>query len=112
MSNEKDVKPEDVSSENNNNNNTEKEEKKELPLVEEKINIKVKGQNSEVQFKVRTTTPFLKLMNAYCEKTGLELKNLRFLFNGERVNPELTPKHYDMENDDIIDCLIQQEGGY
>ena len=31
-------------------------------------------------------------MNAYCERVGKEANTVRFLFDGERIQPESTPE--------------------
>lgn len=32
-----------------------------------------------------------KLMSAYCERQGVTLDSIRFLFNGQRIQPEQDP---------------------
>ncbi|KAJ9522657.1 hypothetical protein QJQ45_019747, partial [Haematococcus lacustris] len=41
-------------------------------------------------------------------RTKLEM---RFLFDGQRVEPSSTPATHEMEDGDIIDCMIEQIGG-
>jgi small ubiquitin-related modifier len=60
---------------------------------------------------VKKTTKFEKLMKAYCQKVGAQVDNVRFLFDGVRVNGSQTPDELDMEDDDEIDAMIQQQGG-
>lgn len=60
----------------------------------EQINLKVKGQSTdspELFFKVKMTTPFSKLFNAYCERVGKSLSTQRFMFDGQRLSPNDTP---------------------
>jgi hypothetical protein len=45
----------------------------------------------EVYFKIKHSTPLKKLMEAYCEKQGKQLNSVRFLFDGNRVQPTDTP---------------------
>ena len=55
--------------------------------------VKVKSQDgNEVYFKVKHTTPFLKIMTAYCKKVGVEADTVRFLFDGTRIRPDQTPE--------------------
>ena len=57
------------------------------------MNIVVKGQDGEeVHFKVKKTTPFKKIMDAYCSKRGLARMYIRFFIDGERIEESDTPK--------------------
>ncbi|CAD7698347.1 unnamed protein product [Ostreobium quekettii] len=85
------------------------------PKVEkgEPINVVVKDQHGhELHFKVRKTTKFEKIMKAYCEKKSLQMNQLRFLYDGERVKPDQSPEEVEMEDGDVIDCVMQQIGGH
>lgn len=78
----------------------------------EHINIKVRGQGGdEIQFKLKKTTPLKKLMTAYCERQGKAPNSVRFLYDGQRIDGELTPQDFNMEDDDIIDAELEQIGG-
>lgn len=77
------------------------------------INLKVKDQdNSEVHFKVKMTTKFEKIFNAFCSRKALQPDAVRFLFDGSRINPNQTPKDLDMEDGDSIDAMMEQVGGH
>jgi small ubiquitin-related modifier len=41
----------------------------------------------------------------------LNIANVRFLFDGERLHEGQTPKDLGMENGDEIDVVIEQVGG-
>merc|ERR1712039_908726 len=76
------------------------------------INLRVVAQDgNEVYFKIRKTTPMKKLMGAYCERQGVSLDSIRFLFNGQRIQPEQDPSVLDMEDNDVIDAVLAQVGG-
>jgi len=78
----------------------------------EHLSLKVKSQDgNEVYFKVKRTTQFSKVMTAYCKKVGQDLESVRFLFDGQRLNPQQTPADLDMEDEDEIDAMVQQTGG-
>ncbi|XP_026819436.1 small ubiquitin-related modifier 3-like [Rhopalosiphum maidis] len=78
----------------------------------ERINLKVLGQdNSVIQFKIRKNTQLRKLMNAYCEKTGLVYNSVRFRFDGQSVNANDTPASLNLEEGDTIEVFQQQTGG-
>lgn len=57
----------------------------------EHLNIKVTDNNNEVFFKIKRTTKLEKLMNAFCDRQGKSLTAVRFLFDGQRVQPTDTP---------------------
>lgn len=68
--------------------------------------------HTQVFFKINKNTTMKKLMDAYCKKQGVMPNSFRFLFNGERLKDDDTPLTLQMENDDIIDAMLQQIGGY
>uniref|UniRef100_A0A7S2TZU2 Ubiquitin-like domain-containing protein n=1 Tax=Lotharella oceanica TaxID=641309 RepID=A0A7S2TZU2_9EUKA len=79
----------------------------------EHLNLKVKSQDgNEVFFKVKKTTSFKRLMEAYCAKVGADKNSVRFLFDGERIDADSTPADLGMENEDEIDAMVQQTGGF
>ena len=57
----------------------------------EHLNIKVTDNNNEVFFKIKRTTQLKKLMDAFCDRQGKMPSTVRFLLDGERVNPTDTP---------------------
>uniref|UniRef100_A0A8C4PWJ0 Small ubiquitin like modifier 3b n=1 Tax=Eptatretus burgeri TaxID=7764 RepID=A0A8C4PWJ0_EPTBU len=68
------------------------------------INLKVAGQDgSVVQFKIKRYTPLSKLMKAYCERQGLQIRQIRFRFDGQPINENDTPAQLEMEDEDTID---------
>ncbi|KAK2984031.1 hypothetical protein RJ640_001192 [Escallonia rubra] len=44
---------------------------------------------NEVFFRIKSSTPLKKLMNAYCDR--LEMASIAFLFDGRRLRAEQTP---------------------
>lgn len=75
----------------------------------ESINLKVKSvDGEEVVFKVKKTTPFKKLMDAYCKRTGKDSESVRFMFDGSRLETNQTPADLDMEDGDEIDAMVTQ----
>ena len=66
---------------------------------------------SEVYFKIKRTTPLKKLMDAYIERLGISATSIRFLYDGERLRGEQSPKTLEMEDNDVIDCVLAQTGG-
>jgi hypothetical protein len=57
----------------------------------EHLNIKVTDNNNEVFFKIKRSTKLEKLMNAFCDRQGKAVSSVRFLFEGQRVQPTDTP---------------------
>ena len=66
--------------------------------------------NSELHFKVRKTTAFVKIFDAYCAWKGLTDDAVKFMFDGQRIPPESTPLLLDLEDGDSIDVMLQQMG--
>lgn len=63
-------------------------------------------------FKIKNHTKMTKLMEAYCTREGQDANSVRFLYNGTRVQQEQTPKELEMEDNDVIDAVLHQTGGY
>jgi len=67
------------------------EDKKDVKSGEH-INLKVVTQDgNEIFFKCKATTPLSKLMHAFCQRQGVSLNSVRFLFDGTRINEHQTP---------------------
>ena len=78
----------------------------------EQLNIKVKAQDgTEIFFKIKKSTQFKKLMDAYCQRQGLSNNQCRFIFDGERIKEDDSPETLEMENGDEIDVMVEQTGG-
>jgi len=77
----------------------------------EHLNIKVTDGNNEVFFKIKRSTKFNKLMNAFCERQGKDPKATRFLFEGTKVKPDDTPDILEMQDGDQIEVFTEQIGG-
>ena len=68
----------------------------------EYIKLKVIGQDSsEIHFKVKMRTHLKKLKESYCQRQGVPMNSLRFLFEGQRIADNLTPKELGTEEDVI-----------
>eukprot|EP00729_Bicosta_minor_P008130 gene8130-10044_t len=76
------------------------------------INLKVMSQDkTEVHFKIKRTTPMLKLKKAYCKRQGIQIDHVRFLFDGDALADGETPDSLEMEDNDLIDVVVKQTGG-
>jgi len=79
---------------------------------ENHINLKVMGSdNTEVHFKIKKTTQLKKLKQAYCDRQGVAINSLRFLFDGQRITDDMSPKQLEMEDGDVIEVYQEQTGG-
>ncbi|KAI9691776.1 MAG: hypothetical protein M1822_007848 [Bathelium mastoideum] len=81
------------------------------PAPTEHLNIKVTDNNNEVFFKIKRTTQLKKLMDAFCERQGKRPDTVRFLFDGQRVNPSDNPESLDMQDGDTLEVHAEQIGG-
>ncbi|KAL1883846.1 hypothetical protein VTK73DRAFT_7634 [Phialemonium thermophilum] len=77
----------------------------------EHLNIKVTDNNNEVFFKIKRSTKLEKLMLAFCERQGKSLNSVRFLFEGQRVQPTDTPDTLEMQDGDTLEVHQEQVGG-
>lgn len=94
-----------------NPNNKESENKPE-PSPQTHISLKVAAQDgTEVFFRLNSNTPMKKLINAYCTRQSINPDAIRFLFDGERILAEKTPKELGLEDGDLIDAVLMQTGG-
>ena len=56
------------------------------------LNLKVVTQDgNEIFFKCKMTTPLEKLMKAFCNRQGVAMNSVRFLFDGQRLSTAQTP---------------------
>ena len=79
----------------------------------EYIKLKVIGQDSsEIHFKVKMTTHLKKLKESYCQRQGVPMNSLRFLFEGQRIADNHTPKELGMEEEDVIEVYQEQTGSF
>merc|ERR1711935_1219239 len=83
------------------------------PEGNEPITIRVRDQTGEETFfKIKKTTKMNKVFQTYANRKGVQLGSLRFLLDGERIEPEQTPKMLELDDQDQIDCMLEQSGGW
>ncbi|KAI8112810.1 hypothetical protein M9434_004130 [Picochlorum sp. BPE23] len=76
------------------------------------LSIKVRDQqNGEVVFKVKRSTRFKRVLDAFCNKKSWDSAQVRFAYEGQRVQEDMTPDDLGMENNDCIDAFLEQIGG-
>ncbi|KAI9917773.1 hypothetical protein PsorP6_012684 [Peronosclerospora sorghi] len=79
----------------------------------EPITIRVKDQSGEETFfKVKPNTKMEKIFTAYAQRKGVPASALRFLLDGTRITGDQTPKMLELEDQDQIDCALEQVGGF
>jgi small ubiquitin-related modifier len=52
-----------------------------------------------------------KVFETYASRKGVQSSSLRFLLDGERIEPYQTPQELDLDDQDQIDCMLEQSGG-
>ncbi|KUJ13917.1 ubiquitin-like protein [Mollisia scopiformis] len=76
------------------------------------MSIKIKDQSeNETFFRIKPSTNFNKVFKAYAEKRSIELRSIRFLFHGVRVQDFETPEKLEMGEGDEIQAMVEQQGG-
>lgn len=65
----------------------------------------------ETYFKVKKTTRMEKVFSTYASRKGVSVGALRFLLDGQRVSGDQTPTSLELEDQDQIDCMLEQQGG-
>ncbi|KAJ8676281.1 hypothetical protein QAD02_012068 [Eretmocerus hayati] len=85
-----------------------------LPKDEKYINLKVADKNSHqaVQFKIKMSVSLNKLMKGYCDRMGLDIRQLRFLTpEGIRITDRHTAASLELVDGDIIEVYSGMDGG-
>ncbi|KAK4733855.1 hypothetical protein R3W88_008116 [Solanum pinnatisectum] len=68
-----------------------------------KMVISIQDKDGTKQFRVYADDKFERLFKSFADKVKLELQNLVFCFDGDKINPNATPSSLGMEDDDIIE---------
>lgn len=66
----------------------------------------------ETFFKIKKSTKMQKVFETYAQRKGVQVNSLRFMLDGERIDPTQTPKMLELDDQDQIDCLLEQVGGW
>lgn len=81
------------------------------PNLNEAITIRVKDQNGEeTMFKIKRGTKMIKVLQLYAQRKRIELGQLFFLLDGERISETETPSSLELEDEDQIDAILRQCG--
>lgn len=65
----------------------------------------------ETFFKIKESTKMQKVFDTYAQRKGVQASSLRFLLDGERIDATATPKMLELDDQDQIDCMLEQTGG-
>ena len=80
-------------------------------LSNEAIHIRLKDHvGEETMWKIKKTCQLGRVFNAYAERKGVDDDAFRFLLDGEPLSYDVTPAILELEDDDQIDCILQQRG--
>ncbi|KDD75189.1 hypothetical protein H632_c818p0, partial [Helicosporidium sp. ATCC 50920] len=73
------------------------------------LNVRVKDQaGGEMVFKVKSHTRFQKILDTFCMKKAVDPAQVRFVFEGQRINTTSCPNEVGMEDGDTIDAFLEQ----
>ena len=91
-----------------------------IPLptgLNETISVKIESQDGQsLFFKIKSTTVLRKLCDAWLSRWRLHFdmlvdrSSVHFMFDGTRIDPRLTAECYGLEDGDIIDVVMVQQG--
>lgn len=49
-----------------------------------------------------------KVFDTYAQRKGIQANSLRFLLDGEKIGADQTPKMLELDDQDQIDCMLEQ----
>lgn len=64
-----------------------------------------------MHFKVKKTLPLQRIFDAYAEKQGKNVKDLRFTSDGNRIKGNMTAEQLGLEDGETIEVFLEQLGG-
>ncbi|XP_011070748.1 NFATC2-interacting protein isoform X2 [Sesamum indicum] len=79
----------------------------EPPPDKEKLVISIQDKDGLKQFRVYMDDKFERLFKMYADRIKLDVKNLVFCFDGDKVSPAETPASLGMEENDIIEVHVK-----
>jgi small ubiquitin-related modifier len=82
-----------------------------LPLTYFSVTFSFLQTGEETFFKIKKTTKMSKVFETYAQRKGVQSTSLRFLLDGERIDKDSTPKMLELDDQDQIDCMLEQTGG-
>ncbi|KAJ7641502.1 ubiquitin-related domain-containing protein [Roridomyces roridus] len=79
--------------------------------VKPKLNLNISYEGNQITVKVKPNTKFTKIFQAAEQRFGKEPGTFKFVYEGNRINKEDTPAELGIEDQDQIDCFLEQTGG-
>ncbi|KAK6122305.1 hypothetical protein DH2020_043925 [Rehmannia glutinosa] len=79
----------------------------EPPHERSKLVISIQDKDGLKQFRVYVDDKFERLFKMYADRSKLDVKNLVFCFDGDKISPAETPNSLGMEEDDIIEVHVK-----
>lgn len=77
------------------------------PCQRTKIVISVQDKDGVKQFRVYMDDNLERLFKMYADKVKLDVQNLVFCFDGDKISPAATPDDLGMEDNDIIEVHVK-----
>ena len=78
----------------------------------DRLKISVKAQDGSLTvFQVKPSMKMSRIFDAFAQRYKLDKRALGFLLDGERIKDDDTVKSLDLQEDDQIDCMLEQNGG-
>ncbi|KAI0065157.1 ubiquitin-like protein [Artomyces pyxidatus] len=76
-----------------------------------KLNITINYEGKPITVKVKANMQFRKIFEVAEKRFGKDPGTFKFVYEGERVQPDETPAGRSMEDGDVIDAHLEQLGG-
>ncbi|KAJ1416000.1 hypothetical protein B484DRAFT_334694 [Ochromonadaceae sp. CCMP2298] len=76
-----------------------------------KITLEVKFYNKPFYFKMKRSSPMLRLMLVFAAKVGHPMETLRFLLNGDRITELNTAQDLELKDHEVLDAVLGCYGG-
>ncbi|KAG8652209.1 uncharacterized protein LOC110616551 isoform X1 [Manihot esculenta] len=78
------------------------------PCERAKIVISVQDKDELKQFRIYKDDNFERLFKLYADKVKLNIQNLVFSFDGDKISPTASPDSLGMEDEDIIEVHVKK----
>ena len=72
------------------------------------VKLQTKDRRNVRTLKVRPTDPFSKMFRTYADSEKLDLRRVKFFFDGEVLEPGSTPEELDFEGGECIDVYASK----
>nr|AJA32501.1 small ubiquitin-related modifier 3 [Nosema pernyi] len=89
------------------------EERENSDAQNNKIKLKIIDQDGAIlEFKVKKGITFRKILKTFADQVNKDPSELRLVFNGKVLDLESTPDFYNMEDNDEVEVVASQVGGF